>query len=76
MCGSSRVCAEVVEYGERSPVVNTTLRRRSVAMEVLAHLVLTHLVAQQEIDPGGGKGAQEHGESSHLRYAVREQEGM
>ena len=29
-------------------------------MEVLAHLVLTHLVAQQEIDPGG-KGAEEHG---------------
>ena len=45
-------------------------------MEVLAHLVLTHLVnAQQEIDPGG-KGAIEHGKSSHFQYAAREQEEM
>ena len=44
----------------------------SVVMEVLAHLVLAHLVnAQQKIDPGG-KGAQEHGESSHFQYAGRE----
>ena len=58
-----------------SETLGQNFRTLNPELTVLAHLVLTHFVAQQEIDPRGGKGAQEHGESSHLRCAVREQEG-
>ena len=44
-------------------------------MEVLARLVLTHLVAQQEIDPRGGKGAQDRHNHGMLEQEGKEESG-